>query len=122
MYYSKENMEAIKTFFTSVATIIDLPLPLFIGLVIVLLFVEIFYFIELGFFGVVFGYSHNHKKFLFSLLYASIGFVIGTIINFIILLVISFFNKDLYNLLFASAMNNTQILIEFDLLKGIMIL
>ena len=122
MYYSKENMEAIKTFFTSVATTIDIPLPLFIGLLIVLLFVEIFYFIELGFFGIVFGYSHNNKKFLFSLLYASIGFVIGTIINFIILLVISFFNKDLYNLLFASAMNNTQILIEFDLLKGIMIL
>ena len=122
MYYSKENMEVIKNFLSSVATTIDIPLPLFIGLLIVLLFVEIFYFIELGFFGIVFGYSHNNKKFLFSLLYASIGFVVGTFINFIILIVASFFNENLYNLLFVSVMNNAQILIEFSLLKGLMVL
>ncbi len=122
MYYSKENMEAIKTYFTSVAKTIDLPLPLFIGLIIVLLFVEIFYLVELGFFGIVLGYSHNNKKFLFSLLYASIGFIIFTLINFLILTVISFFNEDLYNLLFVSVINNAQILIEFGLLKGLMIL
>ena len=122
MYYSKENMEVIKNFFSSVATTIDIPLPLFIALLIVLLFVEIFYFVELGFFGIVFGYSHNNKKFLFSLLYASIGFVVGTFINFIILIVASFFNESLYNLLFVSVMNNAQILIEFSLLKGLMVL
>ena len=122
MYYSKENMEVIKNFFSSIATTIDIPLPLFIGLLIVLLFVEIFYFIELGFFGIVFGYSHNNKKFLFSLLYASIGFVVGTFINFIILIVASFFNENLYNLLFVSVMSNAQILIEFSLLKGLMVL
>ena len=31
-------------------------------------------------------------------------------------------NEDLYNLLFVSVINNAQILIEFGLLKGLMIL
>lgn len=117
MYYSKEMIELIKTYLLTITTTLDMSVAEFIILLIAVLFVEILFLVEIGYFGIVFGYSHNNKKLLYSILYGIAGYAVSVVITFIILAIMSIFNNDLYNIIFLDIVNNTQTAIDFGLVK-----
>ena len=116
MYYSEETLELLKSSLNILSDTLDISLFWFIFLVVAVVFMEILFIIECGYFGIIFGYSHNNKKGLYTFIYGFVAYMVCTLMTFILLAIFTLFNEGLYDIIFVG---NTMI--EFGLLKGIIV-
>jgi len=85
VYYSKDNWISITNYIKTITTGLSMSTLFFVGMAIILLFLEVFNAIQCGFFGIILGHKKNNKKLGYSVLF---GFIIYLLVQSIVLLLI----------------------------------
>lgn len=117
MYHSNELLDFIRQSFDLLENNYNLnPVGLILLFGIVIL-VEVFFIIVCGFFGIIFGYSHNNKKLGKSFIYGLVAYGICSVTSLVIMMIFAIFNQNLYNIIFENSL-----VISFDTFKIIMLL
>lgn len=113
-YYSKENMQVLKTLLQSIASIYNSSVLSFGLIIAIVFFLEITYIIQVGNTGIIIGHKANNNKILLSIIS---GFIIYTITSLVLLLILfvgGLFFKDIMNLFLTNSV------INIDIVKKIM--
>jgi len=113
-YYSKENMQVLKTLLQSIASIYNSSVLSFVLIIAIVFFLEITYIIQVGNTGIIIGHKANNNKILLSIIS---GFIIYTITSLVLLLILfvgGLFFKDIMNLFLTNSV------INIDIVKKIM--
>lgn len=118
MYYSKETLEWLKSTLNMLSTTLDTSVIRFVLLVAGVVLAEVLFIIFCGYFGIIFGHSHNYNKGFYSFLYGFIAYIVCTLVTFVLLMVGTLFSDGLHDLIFAGHLLST---FDFSLLKGVMI-
>ena len=117
MYYNKNTIAIIKEYFNAISNTLDISVVLFIITLVLVILLEIFFLIMVGYLGILIGYSFNQNKLFKSLVISVIIYTIGSIISICLLLVVGLFNEGLRNIFFGGSGE-----IQFELLKVIMLI
>ena len=115
-YYSKENIELVKTILFPIANMYNSTI---LGLLLVFLFIsflEILNGLQAGYTGIILGHKMNNAKTGFSVLYGFISYMVIQLIALISLFITGLFNKDIMNLFI------TNEIINIDMVKLIIYL
>ena len=81
-YYSKENWLAIANYVKGITIGLNMSTLFFIGIAIILIFLEVFNAIQCGFLGIILGHKKNNGKVGYSVLF---GFIIYLIAQSLVL-------------------------------------
>ncbi len=115
-YYSKENLQILKSLLTPIAEIYDSTILNFLFVTIFIVFLELFFTLQIGYTGIILGHKKNNKKIGFTILFGFICYMISQMFILAILFVIGIFNKDIMNLFI------TNQVVSIDIVKNIMYL
>ena len=113
-YYSKENLQMIKTLLMPVAEMYDSTIINLLLVIVFVLFLEIFFVLQIGYTGIILGHRKNNWKIAFSILYGFICYMITQVLILLILFIIGLFNKDIMNSFI------TNEVVSVDVIKNIM--
>ena len=115
-YYSKENMEIVKSILLPVAKIYESSMLKILIAFLLILFLEFINILECGYTGIILGHKMPNGKTGFSILY---GFGVYSVLQVFVLIslfIVALFNKDFMNLFF------TNEIINLDMIKLIIYL
>lgn len=115
-YYSKENIQVLKSFILPIADAYDSTIINILVLFLFVFFIEILNAIQVGYTGIILGYKMNNNKIALSVLYGLISYGISQAICLLVLFSIGLFNKGIMNLFY------TKDLIDIDVVKTIVLL
>ncbi len=117
MYYSKENIELVKSILTPLAELYDSSILGFLIAILLVLFIEFLNILQCGFTGIILGHRMNNAKVGFSVVFGFVAFSISQMAVIGITFIAAIFNEDFMNL-FKTAEAN----ISIDTLKLAMVL
>lgn len=109
-YYSKENMDILKTSLHAIANIYDSTIPLFISSVVIVFFLEMFLMLTLGYTGIIFGNTKNNNKIIYSVISTIIIYLLTQGILLLIIYLIGLLNSEVMNLFTTSTVANISVL------------
>lgn len=109
-YYSKENIEWIKSFLLLLATTYHSTIIKILLGVFFILFLELLNIIQSGYMGIILGYKKNQMKLGYSILFGFCIYTVTQIFALVILFLIAIFNKDIMNLFFTNSVINVEYL------------
>ena len=115
MYYNKETLESLKLSLNILSSNLGISVIGLLLLLGIVLLTEIIFIILIGYFGIVYGYSHNYKKPLKTFIYGGVSYLVFNVTTVIMLLIGSLFNNNLKAIVLGGS---TQI--EFNVLVGIL--
>ena len=101
-YYSKENIEFIKSMLFPVSKIFDISIGGLITLVMLLLFLEFFSVLQCGFCGIILGHRLENNKISFSVLFGFLVYIISQGLVVVSILVASPFNSNIKDIIFKA--------------------
>ncbi|MBR6690543.1 MAG: hypothetical protein IKL65_04360 [Bacilli bacterium] len=113
-YYSKENLEWVKTSLNILATIYNSTIIKLLLIIFLVFFLEMVFTIFAGYIGILLGHRSNDKRIVKSIIYGFITYMATQTITLIIMFICGLFNKDIMNLFMT---NN---IVNIDILKIIM--
>lgn len=105
-YYSKENMEIVKSILLPVAKIYESSMLMILIAFLLILFLEFINILECGYTGIILGHKMSNGKTGFSVLY---GFGVYSVLQVFVLIslfIVALFNKDFMNLFFTNEIIN----------------
>jgi len=100
-YYSKENIEAVKSLLLPLATVYESTVITIILAFIFVCFLEIMNMLQSGYVGIVLGHRKNNNKMGFSILFGFGTYLLTQIFAVLMVFVVALFNKDLMNLFYT---------------------
>ena len=112
-YYSKENIELLKTILFPIANMYNSTI---LGVLLSFLFIsflEIFNGLQAGYTGIILGHKMNNAKTGFSVLYGFISYMAIQVFGLLVIFITGIFNKDIMNLFI------TNEIINIDMVKMI---
>ncbi len=74
-YYTEERWLMIKESINSISMMSDINPTLFVTVVLIVLFLEVFNAIQAGYFGIILGYSKNNSQILHSVVFGFVGYM-----------------------------------------------
>ncbi len=107
-YYSKENLQHLKSFLLPFAEIYDSSIVGLFLLFAYTLFLEFLNVLQCGFTGIILGHMRNNAKTGFSVLFGVVAFLTSQVIVIAVLFGIATFNKDFMNLFITSNIPDIQ--------------
>ena len=107
-YYSKEALEFIKGTLEIVASTYDSTVVAFLGVAVVVFFLEIIFVLLSGFIGLILGHKSNNIKMGKSVLYGFIAYIIPQILTLILMFILALFNNELMNLFTTTEIIDVQ--------------
>ena len=113
-YYSKENIEWLKTSLNLIATIYNSTVIKLLLIIFLVFFLEMVFTIFAGYIGILIGHRSNNKRMIKSVIYGFITYMATQTLTLIIMFIFGLFNKDIMNLFMT---NN---IVNIDILKYIM--
>lgn len=113
MYLNNNTLEMLKTTFNLLSANLELSVIGIIVLITLLLIVEMLFITFCGYFGIINGFSFNNKKTAFTLLFGFGSYVAASTMCIIIMVIMSFFNKELYNMMFKGIESTNFSLFKF---------
>lgn len=109
-YYSKENIEAIKTLLEQAALSLNSSsLNIIISLVVVF-FLEIIFILQIGYMGIILGHKQNNNKIAKSILFGILLYFMAQALTLLIIYIIGLFNSNIMNLFITSSTINVNII------------
>lgn len=105
-YYSKENIEILKTYLTTIANIYDSSITSIIIVTIALLFLELTTGIQAGYSGIIVGHIKNNNKVVFSIVYGFIIYIITQLLLLLIIYLVALFNPDIMSIFTTNDLPN----------------
>ncbi len=114
-YYSKENMDVLKTFLKLTAESYDITVIGLLFTISIVIFLEILFIILIGYVGIIVGHQSNKNKMLKSVI-LGIGLYLATsTLTLGIVYIIGLFNEKVMNVI------NTTEIVNADAIKYVMI-
>ena len=108
--YSKENMEILKTFLNTTMAGFDMTVGSMIGLMLILIFLELFNALQCGYFGILQGCKRESAKVGYSFIYAFIAYMLVQGFGIACIAVVGIFNSDVLKLFTTSNIASFEIL------------
>lgn len=105
-YYSKENIEIIKSILLPIANTYNSTILTILLAFSFILFLEFLNILQCGYTGIILGHKMNNARTGYSFLYGFISFIISQLLVLITIFLIGLFNKDIMNLLFTNELIN----------------
>lgn len=103
-YYSKDNLEILKSMLEIAATTYNTTVIKLLFLVSFILFLEFVFLILIGYVGIILGHKKNHKKIVYSILYGFGLYIITQMITLGLILLLGLFNSNIMNLIYTTDM------------------
>ena len=97
-YYSKENIELLKSSIDFVANMYESSVASFITRVFFLVFTELIFILITGYLGIIIGHKSNNGKMLKSCIYGFIFYMLSSLLVLLSVYVSGLFNSDIMNL------------------------
>ena len=113
-YYSKENIEILKTLLELAATTYNTTVLKLILLIAVVIFLEIVYALLIGYVGIIVGHKSNKNKMLKSIVIGFILYFLFQTLTLGIVGICGLFNPEVMNLI------NTTDIINVNAIKNVM--
>jgi len=113
--YSKENLEALKTFLELAANTYDVTVINLLLTISLILFLEITFIVLCGYVGIIIGHKSNRNKMLKSIISGFGIYMIAQTSILIIMLIFALINPDIMNLI------KTTENIDLNIIKTIML-
>lgn len=113
-YYSKANIEFLKTSLELVASTYDSTIIGLVFVVFAMLFLQMLFALLAGYIGVIIGHKSNNGKMVKSVLYGFIAYTLPQIATLGILFIIGLFNANIMNLF------NTTNVLDINTIKFVM--
>ena len=117
-YYSKENLEVLKSTLQFFATVMNSTTIKVILTAFLCLFLEFTTILQAGFTGILLGHRENNFKMAKSILYGFLNYLFVVAISVLIIYIIGLFNPNIMAL-FNSNINNT---LTVDIVKTALVL
>ena len=100
-YYSKENIEFIKSLLLPLATVYESTVITIILAFIFVCFLEITNMLQSGYVGIVLGHKKNNNKMVFSILFGFGTYLLTQIFTVLVVFAFALFNPELMNLFYT---------------------
>lgn len=100
-YYSKENLQTIKTLLLPLATVYDSTIISIILQFVFICFLELMNMLQSGFTGIIIGHKMNNNKLGFSILFGFITYLMTQIVVLLGVFISALFNDKLMNLFYT---------------------
>lgn len=113
-YYSKENLQVVKTLLMPVAEMYDSTVLKLLFIVVFVLFLEMLFMLQIGYTGIILGNKKNNNKMVYSIIFGFICYMATQALILIILFVIGIFNKEVMNMFVT---NN---IVSVDIIKTVL--
>lgn len=97
-YYSKENIELLKTSLNLVATLYNSSITSLLIQVFTLIFLEFTFILLTGYIGIILGHKSNNNKMLRTCLYGFLTYMASAIIILLVILLCGLFNSNIMKL------------------------
>ena len=110
-YYSKENLELLKSFVKTIANVFDSSTIGFISSLVFILFIELFNALQSGYTGIILGHKKNSNKITYSVVYGLATYMFTQLFVLISIFLVAIFNSSLMNFFFTTSK------IDFSLFK-----
>ncbi len=114
-YYSKENLQVLKSTLELAASTYDTTVINLLLLVAGVFFLEVMFMILIGYIGIILGYKSNKNKILRTLVIGFGLYIVTQIITLSIVFIFGLFNSNIMNLI------NTTDIINIDTIKLLML-
>ena len=119
-YYSKDNIEVIKSFLFPIANIYNSTITGLIVVILLIFFLEVFNMLQSGYTGIILGHKMQNHKNLYSILYGFVAYTITQVFALLVLFIFALFNQEIMNLFVTNTMVN-QTIIKNIILSSIII-
>ncbi len=104
-FYTKDNIMYLKDLTTVISTSIDINPKVFIVLVFIILYLEVYNIIISGYLGILLGHKKSNNKVGFSVLYGFITYILTQLIVLLCIYIIGLFNQDVMNVFTSNNLN-----------------
>jgi len=112
-YYSKENLEMLKSLILPVLELYDSTFTIFLLVILFILFLEFLNAVQMGYTGIILGHKMNNNKTLYSVIFGFLTYTLSQVFVIISMFIYGLFNKDVMNLF------HTTDIISVDMIKTI---
>lgn len=96
-YYSKENLELVKSSLQGIAFVYNSSVIKLLLLIAIVFFVEVAYIIQVGNTGIIIGHKSNNNKIAKSIIWGFAIYTMTSMVLLAILFIIGLLNKDIMN-------------------------
>lgn len=123
-FYTKDNIMYLKDLTTVISTSIDINPKVFIVLVFIILYLEVYNIIISGYLGILLGHKKSNNKVGFSVLYGFITYILTQLIVLLCIYIIGLFNQDVMNVFTSNNLNysiKTPLIYTFTLIYIVII-
>ena len=107
-YYSKENMNILKSILLPLATVYQSTIVKMILAVIFILFLEMVTVLQAGFTGIIIGYRFNNNKIGYSVLFGFVAYMLGQLLVLAIVFLGALINSDIMLLFTTNTLPNVE--------------
>lgn len=103
-YYSKENIEILKSFITPLLEIYNSTFITFLFVILFILFLELLNAVQMGFTGIILGHTKNNNKTLYSVIFGFISYMLSQLFIVVLLFIYGLFDKNIMDLFYTANM------------------
>lgn len=115
-YYSKENMDILKSLILPVLKLYDSTFTIFLLVLLFILFLEFLNAVQMGYTGIILGHIMNNNKTLYSVIYGFLTYTLSQVAVLLLMFIYGLFNKDIMNLFY------TTDIVSVDMIKQVVLL
>lgn len=109
-FYSKENIELVKTFLQSIASFYNSSIISILLVFIIVFFLQLLCALQSGYAGIILGHRKNNNKMLSSVLYGIIAYVIIQVLALGGIFILALFQPDIMNLFLTNTVASIDVL------------
>ncbi len=114
-YYSKENLQALKSILEITASTYDITVISLLLLVTLVFFLEVMFVVLIGYVAIILGYRSNKNKMVRTLIIGFTLYMITQVLTLALIYIFGLFNSNVMNLI------NTKDIVNIEAIKLIML-
>lgn len=110
MYYSKENIEALKAMLNMTADMYGTSTFELIVIILSILFLELLFILIIGYVGIILGHRSNKKKILKTVLWGFCLYMMTSFLSLVVLYIISLFDHSIKSIILSNTLESALML------------
>lgn len=98
-FYSKENLDKLLDSLNLISTQLNFNIGFFLFLIVLLIALQLFFFIMIGYLGIMIGYGSNDNKLVKSIISGFVLYIAASVLTLLVVLVLSLFIPSISEML-----------------------